>query len=92
MDNNFESIPKKEDFGEKGKILKVKVLKFARKDSVSFFSKVYKFGTILKSKYPDCLDYLAYHILIGSTPMKECPRFDFVGDDSVEKFLDSLEI
>ena len=92
MDNNFESIPKKEDFEEKAKILKVKVLKFARKDSVRFFSEVYEFGTILKSKYPDCLDYLAYHILIGSTPMKECPRFDFVGNDSVEKFLDSLKI
>ena len=67
-------------------------MKFARKDSVRFFSEGYEFGTILKLKYPDCLDSLAYHILIGSTPMKECPRFDFVGNDSVEKFLDSLKI
>lgn len=90
MSNKFESISQKEDFKEKAKNLRSRVLEFVRKDSIKFFSKVYEFGKELQLKHSDCLDYLAYHILIGSTPMKECSHFDFEGDDSVEKFLNSL--
>ncbi len=90
MNNNFESISQKENFKEKADILKSRVLKLVKKDP-SIFWKMSEFGRILKSKHNNCLDFLAYHILIGSTPIGECKRFDFQGDDSVEKFLNSFE-
>ena len=41
----------------------------------------------LKKKYPDFVDYVAYHVLVGSTPTIFAKYFDFSGDDSVEKFF-----
>lgn len=43
----------------------------------------------LESRYPDFLDYRLYHLLIGSTPSKKCSKFDFPGEDSIEKFIQS---
>lgn len=53
--------------------------------------KVNSFGHYLQKKYPDCRDYRLFHLLIGSTPFdKGCYKFDFDGEDSVEKFIKSL--
>ena len=48
---------------------------------------VTKFANGLRSKYPDCENYLLFHVLIASTP-PPCKNFDFPGDDSVEQFLE----
>lgn len=48
------------------------------------------FANNLKEKYPDTYDkYRLYHLLIGSTPIKEkLLFFDFPGEeDSVRKFI-----
>ena len=41
----------------------------------------------LKSKYPDYLDYEAYHVLISSTPHIQVKHLDFPGEDSIESFF-----
>lgn len=45
----------------------------------------------LESKYPNARDYLAFHILAGSTPHHELPHLDFPGEDSLENFLTQFE-
>ncbi len=54
------------------------------------YEKIVEFAQVLRGKYEDFQDYLLYHVLIGSTPFHELPKVDFPGDDSVEKFIDSL--
>lgn len=50
--------------------------------------KVVEFSNEIKKKYPDYEKYLAYHILIGSTPDYEnIDEFDFPKEDSVLKFV-----
>jgi hypothetical protein len=50
-------------------------------------SEVYIFLTKLQEKYPDHADYRLYHLLDSSSLFKSCSKFDFPGDDSIEKFL-----
>ncbi len=57
------------------------------------YDKIVKFCKNLEKKYGklECLKYLTYHLVIGSTPKKEQTQFfDFEGEDSIEKFLDKL--
>ncbi|MFA5075842.1 MAG: hypothetical protein WC480_00265 [Patescibacteria group bacterium] len=44
----------------------------------------------LLAKYSDARDYLAFHVLIGSGCDGIKSKVDFFGDDSVEKFFDSI--
>jgi hypothetical protein len=57
-------------------------------DSYSNHEFIVKKASELRIKYSDFNDYEMYHVLIGSS--KECTKFDFPGDNSVEKFLRSL--
>ena len=56
-----------------------------------FFSKKEIFHDNLKIKYPNRLEYMLYHKLIGSTPPDSCQKIDFLGDDSVLKFMHDFE-
>lgn len=47
-------------------------------------------ANFLKDKYPDYNDYRLYHLMIGSTPEKVLPFFDFPGEDSIMNFLRTL--
>jgi hypothetical protein len=44
----------------------------------------------IKDKYPDYRNYELYHLLVGSTPSIPCEKFDFPGDDSIERFIRSF--
>jgi hypothetical protein len=48
------------------------------------------FANKLKSRYHNYTDYLAWHILVSSTPLEETKFIDFPGDDSVRSFIESL--
>lgn len=41
----------------------------------------------LQQKYPDFVEYLYYHVLIGSTPPGALAKIDFPNGDSVESFI-----
>lgn len=51
------------------------------------FDRLAEFGQYLQSKYPNPTQYALFHILTGSTLMREAPFFDFPGEDSIEKFI-----
>jgi len=74
------------------KDLKEKVRFIFKNDAVAYYKKAHQFGRKLMEKYPDCFDYLYYHILGGSTPPQGMgfKKFDFPDNDSVEKFIDDL--
>lgn len=44
----------------------------------------------LEDKYPDAEEYRLYHVLAGSSPRGDCPKFDFPGDDSIVKTVEDL--
>jgi len=101
MDNiNLENIDEKNSETEKINILKTKISNFlhilcSKKDAAGldeFLQRQAEFVDNLKKKYSDCEKYRLYHLFIGSTPWEDCPKFDFPGEDSVEKFIESLEI
>lgn len=85
-----ESIGRTKETLEKASALRSKRMEIVKKDPIHATEKLGKFALHLISKYNDCLDYEAYHILVGSTPMKECLKFDFEGEDSVVSFIDSM--
>ncbi len=58
--------------------------------NIDKYEKLYEFAEKLKAKHEDYKDYRLYHFLIGSTPDRELPKIDFPGEDSIEKFIDSL--
>ncbi len=100
MDNiNLENIEIKESQNKKIDILRTKMFNFlhilhSKKDVVGskeFHQKQIEFVDNLKKKYPDYEHYRLYHLFIGSTPWEDCPKFDFPGDDSIEKLINSLE-
>jgi hypothetical protein len=45
----------------------------------------------LQSKYPDSGQYLMAYVIAQGTPPNSCSKFDFPGDDSIEKFIEELE-
>lgn len=54
------------------------------------YKKLVEFAGELEAKYGDCEDYRLYLLLIGCTPPQEPPKMDFPGENSVEKFINSL--
>jgi len=92
MENSFEG---RSETGNTEKILKDKLLKFVNIEDFDLFSKIQErivdFADRLRKKYPDFQDYSFYHLLAGSTLRGECPKKDFPGDDSVERFINLLE-
>ena len=61
-----------------------------KKDMFGTHEKIIEFTERIKDKYPDYRDYELYHLLIGSTPGGKLPKFDFPGENSIEKFIESL--
>jgi hypothetical protein len=59
-------------------------------DDLEKYDKLAEFIGRLKAKYEDYQEYLLYHMFTGSTPPQELAKIDFPGDDSIEKFIDSL--
>lgn len=51
-----------------------------------------EFAHALREKYSaeELHNYTAYCILIGSTPREEPDHFDFEGDESIVRFIDTL--
>ncbi|TSC70367.1 MAG: hypothetical protein CEO12_391 [Parcubacteria group bacterium Gr01-1014_46] len=60
------------------------------KDMMGFYERMLEFVGRVESKYPDCRSYELFHLLIGSTPLNPT-KFDFPGEDSIEKFLREQE-
>lgn len=62
-------------------------------ESLKISDAIADFGKSVKSKYPDThQQYLAYHLLVGSSPMEGSPitQFDFPAPDSVEGFIQRI--
>lgn len=73
---------------EKFNVLKEKWEKVMEEEGMSFYEKCGEFATKLREKYPDYDKYQLYHLLGGSTfDEGDCPKFDFLGEDSIEEFL-----
>lgn len=74
--------------------LKERLSKLRTHEDDNIFSKVNdkigNFGKRLKEEYGDFEDYLLYHLLAGSSLRGACEKYDFPGEDSVEKFIDDL--
>ncbi|KKS25413.1 MAG: hypothetical protein UU83_C0006G0015 [Candidatus Jorgensenbacteria bacterium GW2011_GWF2_41_8] len=50
-----------------------------------------EFGRKLTEKYPDCRNYILFHVLISSTPPSNATiKEDFPGEDSIIKFIENL--
>lgn len=82
----------RERYGEEGLKLKKKyerLIDTAGIEEIPYFD---KFALKLIEKYgkEKCHNYIAFHILIRSTPgsNSENYKFDFEGEDSIEKFID----
>lgn len=94
MDNiNLENIEAKEFQEKKVDILRTKIFNFlhSKKDLDEFLQRQIEFVDNLKKKYPDYEKYRLYHLFVGSTPWEDCPKFDFLGEDSIENLINSLE-
>jgi hypothetical protein len=58
-----------------------------------YFNKIFNFAEKLKNKHSRdiCLQYLAWHMISGSTPSKkEIKFFDFEGEDSIVNFVNDF--
>lgn len=81
---------------ESGKVqeLKNRLNRIFPKNLQEVYGKTAVFGNSLRERYKDCQDYRLFHVIASSgvpTPDYIYPKFDFPGDDSVEKFIESLE-
>lgn len=74
--------------------LKTKVGLLLRAGMEKYYSVMVPFARSLERKYgEECKKYFLYHIMIpSSTDEKSSPYFDFDGEDSVENFINNLEI
>ena len=88
MENIFEKESGQKEINIKE--LKDKWNEAYKKDALGTHEKIIEFAEKIKNKYPDYQDYMLYHLLIGSIPKSKLPKFDFPGEDSVEKFIESL--
>ncbi|MCG2695448.1 hypothetical protein L6248_00755 [Candidatus Parcubacteria bacterium] len=68
--------------------LKEKFNIWLRKDLMGNNEITAKFADRIQKEYADHYDYLLYHALTGSGIGSQCSKFDFPGDDSVEKFIE----
>ncbi len=75
---------------ERANIEEIEKKRIAIYEDMDKYQKYVEFANRLRKKYPDCGDYLMWHIMAGSTPVGEPPKFDFPGEDSLEKFINSL--
>ncbi|OGF25510.1 hypothetical protein A2331_01430 [Candidatus Falkowbacteria bacterium RIFOXYB2_FULL_34_18] len=57
-----------------------------------FQNQIIKISNHYKTDYPDFNDYQMYHILVGSTSCDGYPKYDFPGDDSIEKIIKEKRI
>jgi len=91
MKNIFENKPEN---NSKEEIIKKKLGELVNAEDFDVFTKaqdkIVGFTEKLREKYPDYQNYGFYHLMIGSTPRGECAKKDFPGEDSIEKFIDSL--
>jgi hypothetical protein len=68
-----------------------KIKLYSSKNVLLNHKKITDFCLELQKRYPNHLEYLAYHIAVGSTPEEGGINFfDFPGEDSIENFLDKL--
>ncbi|MCL5017268.1 MAG: hypothetical protein M1155_01215 [Patescibacteria group bacterium] len=63
-------------------------------DTFKNYNELIDFAKKLKIKYKDAGQHYLYHLIIGSSLNKEDlpKKFDFEGEDSVEKFLRSKKV
>ena len=97
----FNSCPLSEEIKDKKEVaLKLKEIKnsFLTKNSSEENKKNWDalvvFAKKIRNKYKDASSYWTYNFLIGSSTSEEKTpnKFDFEGDDSIEKFLRSKNI
>jgi len=88
---NFEKPEKQESDVE---ILKQRLVEISRDEDfnvvMKFQDRIIDFIEQIRKTHPDHEEYMMYHVLAGSTPQGECPKFDFPGEDSVETFINRL--
>ena len=85
-----EKIPRQLDENFKIEALKSQLEKiYNQPDYLKTHEQIVEFAKRLEQKYSDYNSYKAYHLLIGSTPPNLCSKFDFPGEDSIEKFIKS---
>lgn len=59
--------------------------------AAEFGERIFAKGNELTKKYPDAYRHLWYHAMSMSTPPEEVTiTDDFPGEDSIERFLESL--
>lgn len=85
----FPLPPGHEQDAEKVKELHDIILKASKSDEA--IRTLLNFAISLDKKYPDARKYCLFHVISGST-MVETSKFDFEGEDSIEKFLKSLAL
>jgi len=73
------------------KIISSLIKKSSRKNDFEHYNKLANFALNLEKRYKNARQYYLFHVLIGSSITKTS-KFDFEGDDSIEKFLRSQSI
>jgi len=93
IENSEEKSFEEKRFGSKGLELKNKLSELVEKTDITTYASLQEEGKRLKDKYgEDVTNYIAWHILIGSTPKEgriesEETKFDFEGDDSIKRLI-----
>jgi len=72
------------------RIQRVKTEAFKNLGAMNYQNKVFAFAGQIRQNHPDYERYLCYHRLISSTPWGEIIEGDFTGEDSVERFFESM--
>ena len=83
----------KEEWVAQAEGLKVRVRALYQKDRIGTHEKIVSFAQGLKEKYGKEVDkYALFHALtLSDFSEGDCESLDFSGEDSVEKFIESLE-
>jgi len=101
LEGLFKIYPLSEELKDKAelalelkKIFNSLLKKDAQKNNFENFTMLVNFAKNLRNKYKDASDHWAYNMLIGSSTGegKTPTKFDFPGDDSIEKYLKSKNI
>ncbi|MCR4284327.1 MAG: hypothetical protein NUV64_03410 [Parcubacteria group bacterium] len=81
------------EYSPEAKVLREKLKSLNRKDANLMSNKIALFGQELKEKHgeDELHKYEAYRLLAGSGDRKKPENFDLPGEDSIERFMDSLE-
>lgn len=89
--NNFKF--EKFEYSPEAIKLKEKIKLLYKKDVSLTMDKIATFARELQTRYDlkELHNYEAYCALAGSTPLEKPKKFDLDGDDSIEKFINSLE-